>query len=227
MSTGLLLIVPKSYGFGQKVAKLVTRNCRAIIHLALAILLSGCAVANQYASQQSISLATACLAQVKSSEEYRISHTRLWNFDDSDNASKLSDSKPLTKAEQDALVQEHTKMQECRKVILEHDNKYVAWKVPYEQEFYQRADVLFYKLASGEIPVGLANRLIIENRGKYQVDLARAHAEAVSIEEARRQRTSEALIQAGTQMMATSSQSHVSTTNCSWVGNNLNCFTSR
>lgn len=200
-------------------------SMRRMACLPLVVLLSGCAIANQYASQQAVSLAAACSSQVKSSPEFTVSHTRLWNFNDSDSASKLSDPKPLTKAEQDAFVQAHNKMMECRKLILDHDNKYVAWKVPYEQEYFQRSDTLFYKLASGEIPVGLANRLIIENRGKYQVDLARAHAEAVSIEEARRQQAADALIQAGTQMMAAGPNSHVSTTNCSWVGNNLNCFT--
>jgi hypothetical protein len=47
---------------------------------------------------------------------------------------------------------------------------------------YQRSDAIFYKLASGEIPVGLANKLLIECRGKFQVDVSKGHANAVRLE---------------------------------------------
>jgi hypothetical protein len=64
-------------------------------------------------------------------------------------------------------VKFHSRTQRCRQIILEHDNKYAAWETPYWQELYQRTDEIFYKLASGEIPVGLANKLTIESTGKF------------------------------------------------------------
>ena len=76
------------------------------------------------------------------------------------------------------------------------------------------------KLASGEIPVGVANRLIIESAGKFQTDRSKAHANAVQVDEARRQRASEAMLRAGTQLLASQ---NTTTTNCTWFGNTLNC----
>jgi hypothetical protein len=97
--------------------------------------------------------------------------------DDTDTADKLSDTKPLSQSERNALVQVHSKMQRCRQIIIEHDNKYAAWETPYWQEFFQRGDAIFYKLASAELPVGLANKLSIESQGKFQTDISKGHAE--------------------------------------------------
>jgi hypothetical protein len=69
--------------------------------------------------------------------------------------------------------------------------------------------------------VGLANKLAIESNGKFQVDVSRGHADAVRIEEAQRQRAAEALLQASSQIAA--SQPRMTTTNCMWMGNMLNC----
>ena len=103
-----------------------------------------------------------------------------------------------------------------------HDNRFAAWETPYWEEYFQRSDAIFYKLASGEIPVGLANKLSIESRGKFQVDVSKGHANAVRLEEVQRQRAAEAMLQASTQF-ASQSQPHMTTTNCMWVGNSLNC----
>jgi hypothetical protein len=61
-----------------------------------------------------------------------------------------------------------------RQIILAHDNAYAAWETPYWQDYFQRSDQIFYKLASGEISVGLANKLAIESNGKFQTDVWRA-----------------------------------------------------
>ena len=79
----------------------------------------------------------------------------------------------------------------------------------------------FYRLASGELPVGIANKLAIESNGKFQIDASRGHADAVRVEEAQRQRAAEAMMQAGAQIAA--SQPKMTTTNCTWLGNTLNC----
>jgi hypothetical protein len=152
---------------------------------------------------------------------------RLWAFNETDTASKLSDPNPLAKQERDALVVYHNQMQRCRQIILTHDNTYAAWETPYWQEFFQRSDEIFYKLASGEISAGLANKLTIESAGKFQTDVSRGHANAVAVDEAQRQRAYEAMLQAGTQILAAQSQSRVTTTNCSWMGNSLNCTSMR
>jgi hypothetical protein len=49
-----------------------------------------------------------------------------------------------------------------------YDNQYASWEAPYWQAFFQRADQIFYKLASGEMPVGVANKLNIESNDQLQ-----------------------------------------------------------
>jgi hypothetical protein len=108
-----------------------------------------------------------------------------------------------------------------------HDNTFAAWEVPYWQEAFQRGDEIFYKLASGELSVGIANKLAIESNGKFQTDVSRGHAQAVAIDQERAQRASEAMMQASAQILAAQSQNRVTTTNCSWMGNTLNCTSMR
>lgn len=174
------------------------------------------------AAQQATQEATACAHEVKTSPEGQMVYARLWAFDDSDIAAKLRDPAPLSKEEQNALVQVHNKNAKCRQIIISHDRRYAAWETQYWQEAFQRSDEIFYRLASGEIPVGLANKLSIESNGKFQLDASRGHANAVRVEEAQRQRAAEALIQASAQIAATS-QPRMTTTNCTWLGNTLNC----
>jgi hypothetical protein len=121
----------------------------------------------------------------------------------------------------------HNQIQQCRQIIIQYDSKFAAWETPFWQELFQRGDQIFYKLASGELSVGLANKLSIESNGKFQVDISKGHANAVQAEEAQRQRASEVMLQAGTQMLAAQSQNRVTTTNCTWLGNNLNCTSMR
>ena len=153
--------------------------------LMVAMLLSSC---GQMAAQQASTSTTACLNEVKSSPEGQAVYARLWVGDDTDNASKLSDPNPLTKTERDALVRVNNKLQRCRQIIIEHDNRFAAWETPYWQEFFQRTDAIHLKLAAGEIAVGVANKLIIESALKFRTDVSKGHAQAVSIEERRRQR---------------------------------------
>jgi hypothetical protein len=54
---------------------------------------------------------------------------------------------------------------QCRQIVSQ-DKRYAAWQSPPWQEYFQRGDAIFYKLSTGEIPVGLANKLAIESRGK-------------------------------------------------------------
>lgn len=180
--------------------------------------LGGCA---QIAAQQAKKDATTCALEVKTSPEGQLVYARLWAFDDSDTAAKLRDPAPLTKDEQNALVQVHNKIVKCRQIVVSHDMRYAAWETQYWQEYFQRSDEIFYRLASGEIPVGVANKLSIESSGKFQLDASRGHADAVRVEEAQRQRAAEALMQAGAQVAA--SQPKMTTTNCTWLGNTLNC----
>ena len=192
--------------------------------LALGLALTNCAqVVGQMAAHEAVNKTKACIEEARATPEGQLLSARLWRFDDTDTASKLSDPNPLTKKERDALVLLHNKLQPCRQIVLTHDNTFAAWETPYWQDYFQRSDEIFYKLASGELSVGLANRLAIESNGQFQAALSRGHAQAVAVEEERRQRASEAMLQAGAQILAAQSQSHMTTTNCSWMGNMLNC----
>jgi hypothetical protein len=190
--------------------------------------LTNCArIAAQLAAQDAAKNAKACFQEVWATPEGQLLSPRLWRFNELDTASKLSDPNPLTQKQRDALVVVHNQMLRCKQIIITHDNKYAAGELPYWQEYFQRSDEIFSKLASGEISVGLANRLSIESNGRFQTDVSRGHAQAVAVDEERQQRASEAMLQAGTQILAAQSQSRVTTTNCSWVGNVLNCTTMR
>lgn len=182
------------------------------------LVLVGCA---QIAAQQTAKNVDKCVADNKATPEGQVLSARLWANDSTDTAAKLSDPKPLTPDERNALVQFHNRALECRKLILAYDNRHAAWEAPYFQEYFQRSDEIFYRLASGEIPVGVANKLSIESTGKLQVDTSKGQAAAVRVDEAQRQRAAEALLQASAQIAA--SQPRMTTTNCTWMGNMLNC----
>jgi hypothetical protein len=201
----------------------------AAVAMAVTLALTDCArIVGQLDAQNAVKNAKSCAQEVWATAEGQLLSARIWLDNEMDTASKLSDPNPLTKEEQDALVVVHNRLQPCKQIILTHDNKFAAWETPYWQQYFQRSDEIFYKLASGEIPVGLANRLSIESKGKFQTDVSRGHAQAVAVDEARQQRASEAMLQAGTQIYAASqNQNRVTTTNCSWMGNMLNCTSVR
>ena len=71
--------------------------------------------ARQVAKRASAS-AASCLKENKASPEGQIIYTRLWANDDTDTADKLSDPKPLTKDQQNALVKLHSRVQVCRQI---------------------------------------------------------------------------------------------------------------
>jgi hypothetical protein len=201
-------------------------SCRVALLIAVAaIALAGCSVIGAIDAKQASQKASECIQTVRNSPEGQIVFARIWLGDGTDTAAKLSDPLPLTKEQQEAFVQVHNKMMPCRQIIIQHDNSFAAWETPYWQELFQRGDQIFYKLASGELPVGVANKLIIESTGSFQVDVSRGHANAVRVEEAQRQRAAEAMLLASAQVAA--SQPRVTTTNCSWVGNTLNCTSLR
>jgi hypothetical protein len=159
-----------------------------------------------------------CYGGIKSTPEAQMLALRLWQFDGSDTASKLTDPKPLTPAEREALEQVHKKVPECRQIGADYDNQSAAWLTPIKQEDYQRTDQIIAKLASGEISVGVANRLLIESNGKLQVDVSKSHADAVNADEAKQQRAAEAMLH-----QVAAKEPRMATTNCSWHGDSLNC----
>jgi hypothetical protein len=180
------------------------------------------------AAKQAVGDATSCLQAAKATPEGQTVFARLWANDPAlDTADKLTDPKPLTKDERNALVQFHSKALPCRQFIVDHDTRYAAWELPYWEQLFQRSDSIYLKLASGELPVGVANKLTIESTGKFQVDVSQGHAEAVRIEDAQRQRAAEAMLQAGALMAASQPRPTTTTTNCNWFGNSLNCTSLR
>jgi hypothetical protein len=201
--------------------------------MAGAVMLCGCAqTARQLATTASDNF-IKCNADNKATPEGKMLAARLWQFDGNDTAEKLNDPKPLTPTERNALVQVHDRAVKCRQIIIVYNDTYAAWEAPYFQAFFQRADQIFYKLAGGEMPVGVANKLIIESNGQFQADFSKGRAEAVRADEAQRQRAAELLLQANA-LRAAQPQPQVTpmpqiqmprmtTTNCFWAGNNLNC----
>jgi hypothetical protein len=177
-------------------------------------------MAAQNAAREAAGSVKTCVSDLKASDDGRVVYARMWAADETDTAAKLNDQKPLAANERDALVRVHQSMLKCRQIIIQHDLKYAAWETPIWQDFYARADAIFTKTVSGEITVAQANKLSIESGGMLQSALARGNARAVAAADAQRQRASEAMLNAGTQLLA-SSQTH--TTNCSWIGNTVSC----
>ena len=182
--------------------------------------LAGCTLT---ATQQTAKPASSCLEDVKSSQEGQIAYAKLWASDATDTAAKLSDPNPLTPTERDALVQVHNNIISCRQMIISDDSRSAAWELPYWLDYFQRSDAIFNKLANGELPVGLANKLTIESNGKFQADVSRRHADAVPVDEAQQQQAAEALMQASAQITAPQPQSRLTAINCRWVANTLSC----
>jgi hypothetical protein len=99
-----------------------------VVVLGATIGLTACA---HIAAQQASKNATECALAVKGSPEGQTLYTRLWAFDESDTAAKLSDPAPLTIDQRNALVQTHNRMVQCRQIIINHDNRFAAWETPY------------------------------------------------------------------------------------------------
>jgi hypothetical protein len=202
----------------------------SIAVMASAVAIGGCAqMITQQAMKDAQEKSAKCAADNMATPEGHVIWARLWRGDGSDTAAKLSDPNPLTPAERNALVQVHSRALQCRQFLDGYDSQYAAWAMPYDQAMHQRTDQIFYKLASGDLPVGVANKLYIESNGQFQADLAQGHADAVRADEAERQRLAEAMIQSGALTTATKPQlqtaqaPRMTTTNCSWLGNTLNC----
>ena len=103
------------------------------------------------------------------------------------------------------------------------DGRSATWELPYWLDYFKRGDAIFNKLASGELPVGLANKLTIESNGKFQADVSRRQPDAVPVDEVQQQQAAEALIQTSAQITAPQPQSRLTSMSCRWVANTLSC----
>jgi hypothetical protein len=198
--------------------------------MAISIMLGSCAqMVAQQAMKDAQEKSAKCVADNIATPEGQSIFKRIWRGDGTDTVDKLSDPNPLTPAERNALVQVHNRAAQCRQFLEAYDSQYAVWATPYAQAMRQRTDQIFYKLGSGELPVGVANKLYIESNGQFQTDLAQGHADAVRADEIQRQRVAEAMIQSGALRAATQPQvqmpptPRMTTTNCTWLGNTLNC----
>src|SRR5215467_15018385 len=140
------------------------RACLFVTFCLVAGGLTGCTL---IATQQTAKSASSCLQDVKSSQEGQIVYAKLWASDASDTAAKLTDPNPLTPTERDALVQVQNDIISCRQMIISDNSRSAAWELPYWLDYFHRSDAIFNKLASGELPIGLPNKLAIESNGKF------------------------------------------------------------
>ena len=196
---------------------------RARLLVMLCFVAGGLAGCTLIATQQTAKSGSSCLQDVKSSQEGQIVYDKLWASDGTDAADKLSDPNPLTPTERDALAQVHNNIISCRQTIISDNNRSETWKLPYRLDYFKRSDAIFNKLASGELPIGLANKLSIESDGKFQADLSRSHPDAVPVDEAQQQQAAEALVQASAQITAPDPHSRLTAINCRWIANTLSC----
>jgi len=196
---------------------------RACLFATFCVVAGGLVGCTATAIQQSAKSASSCLQDVKSSQEGQIVYAKLWASDASDTAAKLTDLNPLTPTERDALVQVQNDIISCRQMIVSDNSRSTAWELPYWLDYFHRSDAIFNKLASGELPIGLANKLTIESNGKFQADVSRRHPDAVPVDESQQQQAAEALVQASAQTTAPEPNSRLTALNCRWVANALSC----
>jgi hypothetical protein len=192
--------------------------------------LGGCSqLVTQETSAQARNQFAKCGAENRTTPESQIMAGRLWMGDGTDSAAKLLDPYPLTPTERTAVVRMHTRAAQCRQIIIAHAEQSAIWQLSYLQGYVQRSDQVFDKLASGEIPVGLANKLSIESDRMLEADLAGGpvepggHIAGVRIQEARREQATDALLEQSNQIAAAQPAPRIPSTYCSWLGNALNC----
>ena len=191
--------------------------------LFVALVASGLAGCTLTTTQQTAKSASNCLQDVKSSQEGQIVYAKLWASDATDIEAKLTDPNSLTPAERDALAQVRSDLISCRQMIISDSSRSAAWEFHYWLDYFNRSDAIFNKLVSGELPVGLANKLTIESNGKFQADVLRGHPDAVPVDDVQQQQAAEALVQASAQTPAPEPQSRLTAMNCRWVANTLSC----
>src|SRR6516164_3503373 len=133
---------------------------RACLFATFCVVAGGLAGCTATAIQQSAKSASNCLQDVKSSQEGQIVYAKLWASDATDTEAKLSDPNPLTPTERDALAQVHNDIISCRQMIISEDGSLCRMGASLLAGLL-RGDAIFNKLASGELPVGLANKLTI------------------------------------------------------------------
>jgi hypothetical protein len=195
---------------------------RACLFVALCLVAGGLAGCTLTTTQQTAKSASSCLQDAKSSQEGQIVYAKLWASDATDTEAKLTDPNPLTPPEREALAQVHNDLISCRQMTIS-DSRSAAWELPYWLDYFNRSDAIFDKLASGDLPIGLANKLTIESNGKFQADLSRRHPDAVPVDEVQQQQAAEALVQASAQSPAPEPRSRLTAMNCRWVANTLSC----
>jgi hypothetical protein len=190
--------------------------------------------------------AAACARDVATSSVAAAVYKRLWLGDGNDTPEKLRDQAPLTPEERSALTQLHAKMLQCRQIVPSGGSASDARETQYRDEFFQRSAAVYYKLESGDLPVGVANRLFIESNGKFQADMLRDHLRAVPPDAIEQQREAERMIQESdraavadqnqqaqrrrqsqNQSKQSQLEQRVTPTNCRWTGNTLDCTTAR
>jgi hypothetical protein len=189
----------------------------------LALAVGGCAVVGAVAAAGAKDKFQKCQADIRATPEAQMLTRRLWQGDSTDTAAKLSDPNPLTPAERDALVKIHPEALQCRQIIINHDSTFAAWELPYWQAYFARTDQLFTRLASGEMPVGVANKLYMESTDQFQTETSQGRAEEVRFQQVQSQRAAEALVQANATIMANQPRMTTTTNNCMWSGNMINC----
>jgi hypothetical protein len=93
------------------------------------VFLSGCApVTDQISSIDAAAVYAKCVADVRATPESQLVSARLWLGDGTDGVAKLSDAKPLTPPEREALAQVHDRSAQCRQIVSQ-DKRYAAWQI--------------------------------------------------------------------------------------------------
>lgn len=164
-----------------------------------------------------------CGAENEATPESHAVAARLWMGDGSDTIVKLTDQKPLTPAERTALAQVHAKAAQCRQIFIAHATQYGSAQLPMIGRYVERSDQIYDKLVNDGLPVGIANRLSIQNDREFQNDIAGAGGSGIRMDVVARQQQTDEMLSQSAQIEASQAPSKVSPPSCAWNENTLVC----
>jgi hypothetical protein len=214
--------------------------------------LQALAACSEVQQNEALKDAGHCARDVLGSHEATVVYSRLWLGDGTDTPDKLRDTAPLTPEEQDALSRVRYSMRECKQklVIRSMDQPASMPDMQARDASIQRTDAILEKVATGEISIGMANRLFVQSNGIFLAEVTKANPKLVSRQQRHLQEQAEVMLAENEKVMAEEqarrraeeeaeaklrknkgktrqAEQTPADTNCAWSGNTLNCIAVR
>jgi hypothetical protein len=158
-----------------------------ILILTCAVALGGCGAIQQAqfekARDETRAAVIKCTSDNAGSPEGQLLAKRLWLGGSDTVAAKLTDPKPLTQPEKDALGIFHGRALQCRQIADNWDSQHSPHAMPAATAWHARSDAIYLRYISGD-PVGEVNKAAMASWDQFQSDTAQANANAIATAQA-------------------------------------------